>query len=441
MDGDLDDRALLLELIAHLAWCCEDCRRAWREAARSRVPGRGLLAEWHHSATIEGVCGTDAVDQARERVLKVREEVFSVEAARAPKLLQSLLAFPVQEQVGVVQRTRTKYVSLALAQLLLESAHKVRVCDPRESKRLAALAREVVKKGQSDRVARAFGKDLLGTAKALEGNASRLFGEYREAEACFDSAHRILETGSGDPIVFAELLSYRVSLLLDQVQLDQAKVVAGQAISIFQKAGEDHQAGTVLIKKGLIEAGLGVPAQAVKSLGKALELLDAERDPQMVLITHKNLALYIGEAGDPARGLEVLEKYRSEEHTPERIQIFHTWIEGKMRAKLGEYEVATAALESVRNLFAEQGDAPNAAAATLDLALIHAKAGQLEAVQRVALEALPLLLPLDIPDAALAPLILLEETARAQAVTVTLLQRLQRKLAEPLIWRKGEQVN
>ena len=438
MDRRRDDRSLLRQLLLHLVDFCPICEAHWREAVKRRVPGAVLLAEIQREGEASGLDAEEAIARAVQRIREHKHTILRtcLHADEAQNYQEAVLALPPEEQKAAADALPPAAATLQIARLFLEESRKQAALDPPASKHLALLAGRAANKPFEERPYRLIAFDLRAVSAALEGNGWRLAGDYPVANACIFDAFRFMDQGTGDPVVLADIQSYRASLLRDEVKLEEALSSTRNAAKNYEAAGESHRSGRVLVKRALIEYDQGNPEQAVATLHTALERLNFANEPGLEAAVYRNLALFLSEAGDPIRGLEILREHGAQADTPRRLRLHLDWTEAKIHAHLKEWDQAFPMLEQVRSEFIDLADAPNAAAITVDTALLYAAAGRLAEVQRVALEALELLLPLHLPEAVLGIFMLLKETAQKKAVGTELLRRAEAQLSQARLWRQ-----
>ncbi|MCH9652173.1 MAG: hypothetical protein K0U98_28350 [Deltaproteobacteria bacterium] len=437
IEQKVDTREFFWVLLSHVVLDCPICDMAWREGSRGRVPGRGLFAELQHKYSQEGMSGEDAIAKTIALVLSMKDDVLqSVSDELMEKRLQELLRLPMDEAIEAVGKSRTKFVHPRLAEKLLlrcEVAYGTtseEMADSAERAELVALrARELKKEWQP------FATDLHALAMTLQANALRLQGKYAEANDRLDFARRILDEGSGDPIVFADLSFYRASLLLDQYKHEDAIREAKLAVRVYGKCGEEHKAGKALMKLSLIHSEAGNAQQAVEVLQTATQNLDFSKEPRLEILVHENLALYLAEAGDPAKALEVLGQHPLDPRRNRRSLLKRDWIEARIQTALGETVEAGATLANIREEFAEVGDAVSTALVSLDLALIFVEKGMAQQVKQLAEETLPLLQPMAIPQEIWAALFLFKQAADAEEVTDAVIESVREVVEDRRKWR------
>ena len=443
LDGEVDDLTLLKALLPHAVSQCPDCSAAWSQATAGRVPGQGLLAELQHAETDGGADPREAIERALTQLRGLKEEVLgSAKAGEIEGDLEEVLSLSRGARGRTVEKDPERYGRPQFVLALLRRSRSLAPRDPELSEQLAWLAcKAAAAVTHSRRRQRAVVGDLLALGTALQGNAHRLLGEYKLAEKMLDDSLTLLDAGSGDPLVFADLLGYRGSLLRDLQRLPEAEKVVRRAVRIYRRCGEDHQAGRALLKLATIETELGHQALAQRSVRSSLGLLSFEIEPHLHEMAYGNLALYVAEGGETSKGLEILQAHPPRERAPRRSLLHREWIEGRILALAGHDEAAIAALDYAREGFAELNDAPNAAVSTLELALLYLEKGRTSDVRRLAGEAVPMLFSLDLSDRATAGLILFQQATEAETISVEALRRIHKSFADPKLWRQFERAN
>jgi len=443
LDGEVDDLTLLKALLPHAVSQCPDCSSAWRQATAGRVPGQGLLAELQHAETNGGADPREAIERALTQLRGLKEEVLgSAAAEEIEDDLGRLLNASAGTQLRMVEKDPQRYGRPRLVLGLLRRSRSLAPRDPELSEHLASLACQAAASAPHPRRRQqAVVGDLLALGMALQGNARRLLGEYKRAEEMLDESLTVLDAGSGDPLVFADLLGYRGSLLRDLSRLAESEKVVRRAVQIYRRCGEEHQAGRALLKLATIQGELGGSAAAVRTVRSALGLLDFRVEPFLHEVAYRNLALYTAEVGDPAKGLEILKSHPPMERTARRSLLEREWAEGRILALAGQEEAAMAALDFAREGFAEINDAPNASVSTLELALLYLEKGRVEDVRRLAGEAVPMLFALDLSDRATAGLILFQQATEAETISIELLRRIRKSFSDPKTWRQLSRAN
>lgn len=438
MDGEISQRELFEALVAHLTELCPTCEEAWLAASRQRTPGSAWFRELQREKQAQGFTAEEAITRALRAVEAHKEDALQDRHRQAAEEhFARILALDPAKRSEQVAGLPADGASLVLARRLLEEGRRLAQEDAPASTAFAQLAALAARRPFEARLHRLIAADLRALAAAAEANGYRLLGQYAMAAVCIEEAYRLAEAGTGDPVTFADVLSYRASLMRDQNEVEQAGAFLRHAIAIYTKVGADRQAGRAYVQLATVHSDQGDPGKAAEATREALERLGPEAEMETVQAAYENLAFFVAQAGDPARAREIMAEHPSPARRPERFRLQREWQECVIASKLGEHAAATAGLERIRQTFVELEDAPNAATATLDLALVYGEAGQVAAMCRTAAEALPLLLPLGLPDEVLGTLMILQEAAQTQAVTAALLRQLHRDLRQPSTWREA----
>jgi len=378
-----------------------------------------------------------AIQRALEKVSLIKADVLSVlppETVR--RYLHDLLAMPAEYRSDAIERSRSKYVSPQLAEALIKLSRDCAGNDPLRSEELSSLAEQVVLKAREKEAWRPFSIDLHALSVALQGNAHRIRGQYAEAQSLLERAHTILDHGSGDPVVFGDILSMDTSLLLDRYRHEEAEGTIRRAMRVFERCRESHRIGRALMLLAVVQEDAGRPGQAVESLRSALEHLDFEEEPRLKPRIYKDLGLLIAEAGDTQRGWEVLQENPLPDTADRRLRLKREWTEARIQSALGMHAEAAATLSVLREGFTRADDIICAAMVSLDLALAFAHQGFSSEVKRVAQESLSLLSGFDLPERVFAALILFQQAAEAEEATLSVLQSIQKTVADYRLWRK-----
>ena len=300
---------------------------------------------------------------------------------------------------------------IPLVDLLLERSRALRYRDPGEMLRLADLARLVVERLDPERYGDAVVADLRARAWGDLGNAQRVAGNLREAEAALAEAAAWTRRGTGDPILAARVGDLWASLYTDQGRFAEAAPVLHLVQAAYRDAGDRHMAGRALISRGNVLGHSGHPAQAVLSICDGLSLIDPAREPELKLVALHNLVLYLVEAAEYRRARIVLWQIRPLYRKPgDALNLLRLrWLEGKIYSGLEDLATAERHFQAARRSFARRGQCFDAALVGLDLAMLWARQGRREEVRRLAVSLVDSFRALRIARETLASLIVLRE--------------------------------
>jgi tetratricopeptide (TPR) repeat protein len=263
-----------------------------------------------------------------------------------------------------------------LVEALLERAWALRHDKPAEMLRISRLA--VLTTGGlspetwgAPRVA-----DLQCAAWACLGNASRVTGDLTQAQEALDHAAALLEQGTGDLLLRARLYDFQASLESVRGHYDRALLALDVVVSIHRDRGDQHMEGRALISKGLQAGYAGRPRQALRLTREGLDLVDEERDPDLVLTALHNQLWFQVEAGRPREARRFLAKHRDRLAAGETQRLDLLWLEGRIESGVGHLSHAQSLLDAAYQAFEAAGFAHKAANVSIDLAALAIRQGQ-----------------------------------------------------------------
>ncbi len=230
--------------------------------------------------------------------------------------------------------------------------------------------------------------DLRARTAAEVANAERVNERFFQAEAAIEKAWLSLEQGTGDLMVSARITEVEASLLKDHRRLVEAEALLDQARRAYLKLGERHQAGRVLMTRGICRALTGQPAQAVPFLREAVELLDGSSDPQLLAAAHHNLLDALVDAGELTEASRLLlESGLRRTFADDPLNLLRIrWVEGKILAGRDRFKEAERVFTEVRDGFRAQELEFVAAVAGLDLAKLLLRQGKVGPLHELAKE-------------------------------------------------------
>lgn len=426
LDGEVRPRDLLRRLLAHLSDLCPCCREelSWLlEDPEVGGDGEGELSVAR--SVIDSVPPSfwRQVEAERRR----REDELEPAARRD---LATLLRLPPAERLAKVRRARTRYRNPLLVDLLLETARETIADDPAEARRWAELAREVALRLPPGFGA-AIGREAAVRARAHEANALRAQGELVAAEQVMHEVLRQLEDVA-EPLLRAEVSSLAASLRKDQRRFDEAADLLEQSLATYREVNEPANAGAVMLNQASLHFTGGRPLDAARVVEEALTLIDPETEPRLYLCGSHNLATYLCSAGLHAQAKENLDAHAElyRRFGDVYAQLRHEWLQGLIEVGLGRPAAAEETLRRVRSGFIDRGQGYDAALVTLDLALLYAEQGRHRDVLRLAEQTVPLFAAQDVHREALAALLMFQQAAREEAVTVRLVEQLAARLQQ-----------
>jgi hypothetical protein len=272
--------------------------------------------------------------------------------------------------------------------------------------------------------------DLQARAWAERGNARRVADDLPGAESDLANALARAGQGTADPRLLARLLDLTASLRTDQRRFDEAFQLLDWVQTIHQELGEHHEAGRALVSKSNVAAyGLDLDL-AVRLLGQGLALIDADREPRLVLAAVHNLLSHLVDRGKIAEAGRLFREGRAlyAAHGGQIEQLKALWLEGRIALGLGDPGGAERCFREVRQGF-EQADVPyDVALVSLDLAAIWLEQGRNREIQLLLDETVAVFRARGIRREAIAALLMLREACRRERATAALLRTVASEL-------------
>lgn len=402
--GDLPPRLLARVGLEHLTALCPFCARevaAWREES-----------SWRRDRKLDPELMVPLLAAASPLLAKAEE--------RAARDFGDLLSLPVGARPARVARSRSRFRGPALIRLLLGASRESLRDDYDEAYHLAALALTI-----ADRSAHAF--DLHVLAAAAMGNACRAKGDLRTADRHFEYVRFLLHSQDvTDLAVLAEVDDLEGSLRKDQRRFDQAEDLLGRALALYRLAGKEERLGKVMLILADVYYYRGDPVGAISIVNSALRQIEPTHEVHDYLCARHNLTLYLTSCGRHDEASELLDEdaelFARQGHPVDQIR--RRWVEGMVSAGLGRPEIAEEAFLAARESFLEQRMGFGAAMVSMDLAALYLREGRAAEVRGLAEEMIPIFQAQDIHREALAALVMFQEAARREAVTLTFVERL-----------------
>lgn len=401
------------EQFFHLLAVCPRCREVG-----------GWLLELHQANSLPPVFGPIDAALARSR-------------AEAPHLLQELLPLDPEERLARLHADQ-RFVSWGLCELLIRRSCQTAPEQPTEAFHLADLAVHVADRiSESDLFEERWVYQLRSLAWAALGNALRVQGDLTGGERSFEMADSWWEGGTAgtedaqgyEPV----LLDLKASLRVAQRRFPEALALLTQAVELFLHGEhrDPHLAGRSLIKKAGAHIEQGDTESAIQALKKANGLIDPEREPRLLLCLRHNLADNLSKAGDYREAAALLPdlKQLAATHgcTKDRLRL--DWVEGRTAAGLGDHDRARHLLTKIRQTFLAEGNAFDAALASLDLSISYLAEGKTAEVRELADEMVTVFRALDVAREPMAAVLLFQEAARQETATAELAREVAASLA------------
>jgi len=344
----------------HLLAGCPDCRsRVVAAASHSPEPDEAYDA---------------SITRARRAVRKLEPRL-----KRDKERLANGVAM-VQERgfMGLTWPERSSF-RIVHVEVLLQLSFDLRYRNPKEMLRLAETTRFAME--QTDhpvRYGEALHFDLRARVWAELANAYRVNEWFQQAEDALETARVLFGQGTGDPMLAARIDDLEASLRKAQRRLDEAGRLLDRVYRSYMKIGERHLAGRALVSRGITLGLLKRSSEAIRSLKKAIALIDATRDPQLLAAAHHAILKTLVDSGRYAEaGKLLLESDLRRKFAGDPLNLLRLrWVEAKILAGRGRLKDAEMVLAEVRYGFLEHKLAYVAAVAGLDQAEVVLRQGK-----------------------------------------------------------------
>lgn len=241
---------------------------------------------------------------------------------------------------------------------LLERAFAKRLSDPRGMLRDCRLA--VVAASKCGSV------ESQALAKAHLGNAFRIVGPLREADAALQEALGLRSACS--PLVQARILEFAASLKIRRRAPNEAADLLREAIAIRRAHGGDGLAHS-LIQFAETYSEQGDFIVALETVNQAAILADESGDLSLLLISVHNAAEYLNELRQPQLALTSLVRMAPfcASHGSPAFLAHRELVFAHIRQALGDFHLAEVHYRQAITAFQQVGDVGKEAAATLEL--------------------------------------------------------------------------
>lgn len=407
LTGHLPPRALARVLHDHLLEVCLRCSREWRAAA----PRVAAAAERSGRATDANMEEAGAEELARE--------ARRVRLARrwAREDLVKLLATPAEAWPAMIERARTRFRSRAVVELVVEHARELTRAEPRRAIELLELVPRLLLWTPGGQEA-PWGRSLAVRAAARRANALRVVGDFAAAERNFAVVRRRLAAGPvDDTVVYAEVASLEASLHRDQRRYDEAGALLDEAVLVYHQDKRSEELARVLIQRAEIAQHFERHQDALVDLGRARRLLDPVQQTFLYLCTVIAEVPTLLDVGRPDEAEHVL--LAAEDAFAAAIEpwwaLRFRYLQGRAAFGQGHHERALRLLGEARQGFLDQRLPHDAAAASLDLALVHLDRGDAAEARRLARLIAPIFRSVGVEREALATLRVFQEATAEEA--------------------------
>jgi tetratricopeptide (TPR) repeat protein len=358
--------------------------------------------------------------------LAERARELAREREQLPYLLARLRPLAVEEQRRLLD-SDPDFHTWALCEWLLEECRDLTHAEPMRAEVLADLAVALTELLDAGRYGEPLVNDLRARSWVCAGDVMRSLSELRGAEEAFARAGALIASGTGDALEEAGLLEARAALLRDRKSTDEAHRLLDGVIDTYRRYRDFHLVGRAFVQKGSVHAAAHDLEAAVRWLRKGLGLIDPTRERRLELAARLGLMLALHESGQSREAWFLLKASRAEfeEHGGVLLPLRLVGLEGKLQHALGSPAEAERSLVEARQGFITQGAGFDAAAASLDLALLYAGQGRSGEMRRLAEEMLAIFPSRDLHREAVAALIVFQQAVAMDRANADLLSEIR----------------
>lgn len=420
-------------ILRHLLAECSTCHRQLRDMGW----GDRRLESLFRFPVDQGE--QEAASSAYSRTFAAAEQALDAFFAQGrlsestpEELLAELAPLPQEEQVRWA-RSYSRFASPDLVRRLVEMSDAVRYQNAARMLHLADLARlaaeacTIVVAGSAPKLA-----DLRALGWRQYANALRVSGRFLEAEEAFAKAQRFCDQGTGDPPLRAGILGRWGSLRIYQRRFDDAIALADEVGRIYSELGETRMVATNMVQKAIAQLLSGAPEAAVRTLNRAIPLIDNEGDPHLLLAACHNLIRAYIEMGEPEQALSLFFEARGlyQDFQDPLIGLRAAWQEGQILRDLGHLRAAEAVLLQSRQGFQEAELFYEVALVSLDLSAAYLRLGEIEKLHETVAEMVPIFQSLGVDREVLAALLQLQQANQQSRQASELIRFLSSRLEE-----------
>jgi tetratricopeptide (TPR) repeat protein len=357
----------------------------------------------------------DAALSAGARRLQDLQATYARERTDGKALVSELLKHPAERRLILI-RNHPRFHTWGVFERLLEMSILESPRDAGVSEKLARLALELSNHLDESRYGTQAIEDLRGRAWAYIGNACRVQSDLRGAQEALDRALVHLRQGTREPWERAVWLDLKGSLLRAQRRFGEALQLMNRALVLFLAVGDRHRAGRTLLNMDNVFHHSGRSEEGIPLLYRALELIDPDQEPMLLLMAKHNLVDDLAESGKymEAQRLFIQARPLYRRFTEPFVEIRRLWVEGKIVRGLGQSEKAERLLLAARNGFIELASSYDLALVSLEIAGLYAEQGRNAELKQIAEEMVPIFSSRQIQREALAAFILWHQAVQAE---------------------------
>jgi hypothetical protein len=351
---------------------------------------------------------------------------------RPDKLIEGLLQKPQAARPTFARNCRRLHQIACVAELVRGSV-ECRFRRPAESLDLAELATVVAGYLPGGRAS----LDAQAEAWATYGNTLKIVGRFGDAERALATSAR-LEAGTTCHLLTARRLEYLASLRTRQGRQRAAVKLLHSAARFRLRSDDPAATAAVRLQLSIALTEMGSHAEAYAEATSAAEILKPvwSEHPRLALQTWSHMARVLLDAGHPLEAARMLARIKGVHCLvgDPLLWFRRLWLEGQIAAALGdEFQLrAIELLKEAQALFMAESMLYEVACIALDLAHLHARRGEPDAVAAVIKDALPVFAALGLGSDTIAARHLASVAARsglAEALLPVVARHLRRSAA------------
>ncbi len=421
-------------LAGFLRWCHRLSRKAMSMADRlgEAPPSEVRLPEEAKAAVWNIVERALALARAEQVLLHgMRSPDLASSPARVEALFEKLTGHPEDRQRFLIERSQA-YRDPLLSLRLCKASEDAAPADPGKALRLAQLAEYIAGRVDLDVPGGiGFRTRLEGWCMGFMANAQKVTGgDLPSIDRRWSSVWRLWRAGEDPTGLLSEayLLDMEASFRRDQGLFSRALKLHKDALRLA-RSGE---MGVILLNQAATLKDGGEPECALKSMERAAQVIDGAQQPRLRWVLQFNRASSLCLQGRPNEAAPLAEEaQRLAEQLGNEIDLIRTsWLAANCLAGLGQREEALVRLEQVRQEFETREHPFDYALASLDVALLYREEGRFPEIKNLAAEILKIFTAQQVHREALAAVILFQEAAEKERVTVEMVRKLQDFLAK-----------
>ncbi len=372
----------------------------------------------------------DSVLQKVSGRLRALESEAVRNRARVESRYRNLLEDHPAPRRSLLLRNSSPSLLVALTYSLMEQSFGLRFSDADKALGLAELALEAAQLvADSDYFSAEAAADLEAEARIYLGNARRINADLPGAGREFSKASSLLDRGTRDRHLRAELLDLHALLLHDQGRTSEAARMLDREIAIRRLLGDEEKLGCALINRGLMSSWIEPLDTACRFLREGVELV---RDPETMLLALFPLAEALAREGQGVKAWNAICQTNSVLlllNAREQFQVRFRWVRGLALRTLAQLPEAEQELLSVKRQLAAEGRHFLEALVSLDLACVYAAQGRFHELKKLVAIAYSVFDSEQVGQEALVALLMLRQAADAEQLTEALAVRVANFLA------------